>query len=71
MYPIQSSASLHLLALRRSAFTKVARPALIEFVIAALNPILPFNAIGEEEFSYAADVFLGMKPVENLNRLGE
>ncbi|MHB1937305.1 MAG: hypothetical protein ACYCOR_12060 [Acidobacteriaceae bacterium] len=43
--------------------------ALIEFVMALLNPFLGFHAIAVDSFACLAEMFLGVKPVENLSSL--
>jgi hypothetical protein len=48
-----------------------AQAARIEFLIALLNPCLSRFAAGEDDLAYEAEVLFGMKPVENLNRLGK
>ena len=45
--------------------------ALIEFVITLLNPFLGFHAIAVDSFACLAEMFFGMKPVENLSGLRE
>ncbi len=45
--------------------------ALVEFIIAGLNPLLAFRAVPINNLSHLAEMFFGMKAVENLSGLRE